>query len=548
MIRKLRFKMIIASMASLLAVLAAIVIIANAMNFRSVSENADNVLEILTNNDGKFPPPHTSSSGDDSGSSSSKSSNEGTSEGTSDSSTSSSGSSTSNGSSNGSGDSSTSSSDNQLRDSSSEDNSQVPPAAPGPFDSGRLLDPRFESAELPYESRYFSVLMDIDGRIIFTDISRIASVDEDTADEYARSVLSEVDTSVTAASSASSDRTSDSSTDSSAAGASETDTDSSDPLSDSGKSSDGSFSILASGYYSHYRYAVTSGVDESGGARIRVIFLDCGQRLHSARLVLFYSTIVALCGWGAVLCLLILVSGRIVAPIAESYEKQRRFITDAGHEIKTPITIINADADVLSMDLGPNEWLDDIKVQASRLTSLTGDLIFLSRMDEEQQGVQKIDLPFSDLVEETAGSFRQLAKSRKKDFQISIEPLITVHGDPKSLRQLVSILLDNAQKYSPEGGRITLVLRKEGRNAVLTVDNTSSYPITDELLKNMFDRFYRADESRNSETGGYGIGLSIARAVVSAHKGKISGSSEEGRTLKITVSLPAIGEKAVIKS
>ena len=221
----------------------------------------------------------------------------------------------------------------------------------------------------------------------------------------------------------------------------------------------------------------------------------------------------------------------------ESYEKQKRFITDAGHEIKTPITIIDADAEVLEMDLPGNEWLQDIRFQTKRLASLTNDLIFLSRMDEEHTQLQTIDFPLSDLVSETAQSFQSLAKTQKKEFVTDIEPLLTMNGDEKSLRQLVSILLDNALKYSPENGSITLSLHKAGKMIHLTVTNTVE-SLAKENLAYLFDRFYRTDQSRNSQTGGYGLGLSIAKAVVTAHKGKITATASDSSSLTLDVLLP----------
>lgn len=158
--------------------------------------------------------------------------------------------------------------------------------------------------------------------------------------------------------------------------------------------------------------------------------------------------------------------------MTESYEKQKQFITDAGHEIKTPITIIDADTEVLEMELGENEWLKDIQTQTKRLTSLTKDLILLSRMEEDKPQMTMIEFPFSDLVEETAQSFQALAKAQNKIFTITVQPMLALKGDEKTLRQLISILLDNALKYSPHSGVISLSLQKQMRNICLTVENT----------------------------------------------------------------------------
>lgn len=362
------------------------------------------------------------------------------------------------------------------------------PAAQGEISDNTKThrDPYFGSPELPYESRYFSVMIDGNGDVMNVDTVKIAAIDDNTAECYAGDVISSGST---------------------------------------------------KGFRDSYRYIVSTSSDS---ASTLVIFLDCSQRLSNCRSFLITSTLASLVGLATVLVLIILFSGRMIKPVLDGYEKQKRFITDAGHEIRTPITVISTDADVLEMENGQNEWVTDIKAQTTRLAELTNDLVFLSRMDEAQPKVQMIEFPFSDLVQETADGFKAAAKAQGKTFTTDIEPLITVNGDEKSLRQLVSILLDNALKYSPEGGSISLSLKKDGRSLKLVEENTASYDITKETVDNMFERFYRADSSHSTdnEKGGYGIGLSIAKAVVAAHKGKISASSKDSHTLTVTVTLP----------
>ena len=239
------------------------------------------------------------------------------------------------------------------------------------------------------------------------------------------------------------------------------------------------------------------------------------------------------------LALLLVLSGRIIRPVVESYEKQRRFITDAGHELKTPLTIISADTDLAEMECGENQWLTDIRRQAQRLTGLTHDLIFLSRMEEEQKKMQMIEFPLSDVAEEMAQSFLAPAMSQGKTLSIRIQPMLSYTGDEKAIRQLLSILLDNALKYSPSGGQMTVSLEKQGRSLTLAVSNTTAQPMKREQLCRLFDWFYRTDESRNSQTGGYGLGLSIARGIVLAHRGRIRAESPDAGTLRIVVSLTA---------
>lgn len=286
-------------------------------------------------------------------------------------------------------------------------------------------------------------------------------------------------------------------------------------------------------FWGEYRYLRS---EEDGN--IRIIFLDCGRSLTNLRTMLFASILVSLLGLAAVLLLLILFSRRIVRPLAESYEKQRRFITDAGHELKTPLTIIGADTDLAEMELGENEWLADIRRQAERLTGLTNDLIYLSRMEEEQPKLSLIEFPLSDVAEETAQSFLAPARTQGKTLSLAIEPMLSFYGEEKSIRQLLSILLDNALKYSPEGGEISLSVRKQNRSVVLTVSNPSVRPLEKGEQAQLFDRFYRGDPSRSGE-GGYGLGLSIAAGIAAAHRGKIRAESPDGVCLVITAVLPA---------
>lgn len=267
-----------------------------------------------------------------------------------------------------------------------------------------------------------------------------------------------------------------------------------------------------------------------------IIFLDCGKSLSTFYDFLITSLLVSVLGVGAVFVLLVFVSGRIVQPFALSYEKQKRFITDAGHEIKTPLTIIDADAAVLEMEAGENEWIQDIQKQTQRLKELTNDLIYLSRMEEKPGHIQMTDFPISEIAIETAESFQSIAKMQNKKFTYEIQPMAGYRGVPEEIRRLFSILLDNAMKYSDEQGAIFFQLKQRGKSICIIVFNTVDF-IETEQLQYLFDRFYRTDVSRNSQTRGYGIGLSIARAIVLAHKGKITVSSENGRTILFTVLL-----------
>lgn len=287
------------------------------------------------------------------------------------------------------------------------------------------------------------------------------------------------------------------------------------------------------GFISTYRYCRSVEKDS-----VHITFIDCRRELESFQEFLFTSIAVSFTSYLVIFAIIVFFSNRLVRPFSENYEKQKRFITDAGHEIKTPLTIINADVDILIMDFGENEWLEDIQKQAKRLTALTNDLIYLARMEETPDAKQMIEFPFSDVVSEAAVSFQALAQTQEKTFACHITPMLSLKGDEKAIRQLVSILLDNALKYSPAKAVISLSLEKQNKIFLLSVTNTIQDSIPKECLPLLFERFYRIDSSRSSQTGGYGIGLSLAKAIVTAHNGKIYAKAEDEHSLSILVSLP----------
>lgn len=354
------------------------------------------------------------------------------------------------------------------------------------------------------ESRFFMVALNEDGSIRKTNVDRISSVDSSEAEKMAKEAAS------------------------------------------SGE---------ANGFIGDFRYSVT---DESGVSRIT--FLDCGRTLEAFRSFLRASVIASLAGLVLVFFVMLYFSERIVKPVAESYDKQKRFITDAGHEIKTPLAIIKANIDLMDMELDEGadkaelkDSLEDIDVQVDRLAGLTNDLVYLSRMEEEGSKMVMTEVPLSDIVSETMMGFTPLASEKGKSIIPDIEDMITVKGSAKELEKLVSILMENALKYSPEPRKIELrdaecgmpappevhvSLRKVGGSAVLKIENDVEGEITSDSLSHVFDRFYRMDGSRNSETGGHGIGLSMARAIVDAHGGSIAASTATGHEFIVTATLP----------
>lgn len=193
----------------------------------------------------------------------------------------------------------------------------------------------------------------------------------------------------------------------------------------------------------------------------------------------------------------------------------------------------------MELECGENEWLHGIRSQTDRLGKLTDDLIRLSRTEEDSEIVRMIEFPLSELIKEASEAFYAPAKAQNRELRLYIQPDVSMkcHGD--SLRRLICVLLDNALKYSPEGSVIRLWLQRRGRSVVLRVENESRDSLSPEQLDRLFDRFYRADASRSSRTEGYGIGLSIAAAIVSAHKGKISAEIRKPQTMTIMAVFPA---------
>lgn len=336
--------------------------------------------------------------------------------------------------------------------------------------------------ELPYETRYFSVLVNNTGNIVQINTGKIASVNSSKAINYAKKAVE---------------------------------------------------AEAYKGFTDEFRY-----IKYFEGNNVRITFLDCGRKLDSVRQFIGISTGMSLVGLFIVFWIIFLCSGRIIKPMAESYKKQKAFITDAGHEIKTPLTIIAANVDIIEMESGTNECLGDIRQQTKRLCELTDELVSLARMEEQDKSMEIIDFPLSEVVAEAVFAFKTPARSQNKEIKCDITPLISLKGNEKKISQLVNILMDNALKYSPENSKIVFEMNRHNRMVIMSVTNTSINEIDRNKIKNVFDRFYRMDLSRNSQTGGHGIGLSLAKAIVTAHNGKITADTPDGHLFRITVSIP----------
>lgn len=286
-----------------------------------------------------------------------------------------------------------------------------------------------------------------------------------------------------------------------------------------------------SGYLDNYKYSLVWSSDG-----YMMIFVFCKEQIATVTKFLFNSCAVAVITFILMFLLVSVFSRRAINPIIENAEKQKQFITDAGHEIKTPIAIISANADVLELTGGSSEWITSIRNQISRLDKLVKNLLMLSRMEEDNLKLVLTDMNLSRTVEEIAGSFQPMAEMQNKKFQLDIQPGLMFHGDENSIQQLVSTLVDNAMKYSDEGGIVGVTLSAARKGVKLEVYNTV-FELDMKNLDKLFDRFYRADASRARETGGYGIGLSIAKSIVEAHHGKIGAKSDDGRSIRFTVIL-----------
>ncbi len=285
------------------------------------------------------------------------------------------------------------------------------------------------------------------------------------------------------------------------------------------------------GYYKDFYYSVT----EKSGETL-YIFLDCAKELNEVRELLTTSLIVFAVAVALMFALILIFSKAVFRSVEESYEKQKRFITDANHELKTPLTIISASNEILELNYGESEWTKTIDGQVKRLKDLTDKLVFLSRMDENGNKINRAEFNLSNAVEEVASDFIPLAKSTGKKLELNVSPDVKYNGDEALLGRLTSLLLDNAFKYSNDGGTVSVSLTSRGNEKKLVFFNT-----VDEIEKGnlsvLFERFYRPDKSRNSSTGGHGIGLSVAQAIVTAHKGRITAKSKDGKSVEFTVTL-----------
>lgn len=283
------------------------------------------------------------------------------------------------------------------------------------------------------------------------------------------------------------------------------------------------------GTYSGFLYRISETKRAEGKV---IILLDNGMQISSFFTVLFISVGAGIFGWLMMLLLVILLSRKTIAPVARSIEKQKQFVTNAGHEIKTPLAIILANTDAMELHNGENKWSKNIRAQTLRLSGLMQNLLMLAKMDESSTKLPMCEFDISTAAEDTVGAFIEPAALKGIMIEQDIKKGIRLSGNRDSIVQLMTVLLDNAVKYTESGGVIRAELYGSEKNITLSIANTCE-PI--DHPEKLFDRFYRGDSARTQKNGDYGIGLSVAQAIAELHKGSmtaenVSASATEPRT------------------
>ncbi len=251
-----------------------------------------------------------------------------------------------------------------------------------------------------------------------------------------------------------------------------------------------------------------------------IAFMDCTRRMMTLRNMIRFSIYVGIISMLMLILLLSFFSRKAVAPILKNMESQKQFITNASHELKTPLAVISANAEVIEMTNGKSEWTESIRNQVTHMSELVSQLIVLSKL-QEHDDIELTEVNFSSKANDVAKSFKTVAEAAGKTFESEIAQDVIIQADERGSRELISILVDNAVKYCDEGGTVRMTLNSKGKKAFLTVSN--DYAAGEGVdYSRFFERFYRADESHNNETKGYGIGLSMAEGLVEMFNGRIS--------------------------
>ena len=340
--------------------------------------------------------------------------------------------------------------------------------------------PMIADPEYGYSIRFFTVFMGPGDRVDFSWTDYISSIGHETAADYA---LKAVDTGKT------------------------------------------------KGYMEGYRFLIVS--IQQGKM---VIFLDTELVINYMNTLLLVSLGAGVISLVIVFVLVLLLSGRALRPYLKNMEQQKRFITDASHELKTPLTSISTSTDVIALTYGEDEWIQNIRSQTERMSRLVSGLVTLSRLDEAEPIPVKENFSLSDAAWEAAEPFEAQARAVGKTLTIHIEEQLQMTGDRASIQQIISVLLSNAVRYANDGSEIRFDVFRKGGRKIIEVFNDCDYETPPDVNR-LFDRFYRPDESRAAQTGGTGVGLAIAKAACEAHGGTIRAKCPDGKTITFTVTL-----------
>ena len=341
--------------------------------------------------------------------------------------------------------------------------------------------------ESPFSTRFFVLYYTSDGTLVRSDLEKIAAVTDDEVEDYLAFAM---------------------------------------------KQNEGY------GFTDGYKYKITRQDDGIFSA----VFLSDYEQIGNIVTVLWASGLATAFCILLICVMIVLFSKKAMAPVIESDRRQKQFITDASHELKTPVTVIRTSLRVLEMEVGKQKWIDKATAQTDKLAGLIDSLVTLSRMNEGEYTFRPTDFDLSEALEETAASFKDFAEENGHTLEIRIEPDVRLCGDAYAVRQLASVLLDNAVKYAADGSPIVFSLEKEKKGVRIRTRNACD-DLNAEDLDRLFDRFYRADPSRNSAKSGFGIGLSIAKSICEAHDGSIRAETDDGSSVAFIAVLHNVKER-----
>jgi signal transduction histidine kinase len=283
------------------------------------------------------------------------------------------------------------------------------------------------------------------------------------------------------------------------------------------------------GFIEDFRYSITVNNDV-----YHIAFVDAQSELYTLQYNLIFSFIVYLLGMVGIFFLVKALTIPAVKPIEDSYNKQKRFLTDIMHEIKTPLAIIETDTEVVEIDYGKNEWTKSIKKQIHYLKDLLDELVTLLKMDEHSEILKTGRVNVSELLENSITGFEPLFNRKGINLNLMCDDEIEINSNEESIEKLISIILENALKYTSGENKISVMLKKVNKKILFEVENSMKNIVAGNH-EEFFDRFYRSDLSRNSELGGHGIGLSMAKEIVTQNKGQIKAFSKNNHSFTISV-------------